>query len=390
MGNGMQSPLSPKDRLLHELKDPVKRRAFVEGHARDTIASQLRMLRTAREWEQADVAERLGNRRLQPMVSRYENPDYGRYSVRTLLELAEVFDVALVVRFEPFSELVRWDWASSATTLCPPGFEKDGRLSQLEAEIRIASDEGDGTSPRVGGSLSPGPIVRNNTSRSEPSKFERGTRIETDGEVHRELSPAVEMVQVHRLADVFGSITQDEVRRMLEGVDRRTAKGRRDYAILLLLVTYGLRVEEVANLTLDDLDWERERLQVPEGKAGQSAAHPLAGSVAEALIDYLQQGRPETTDRHVFMRTLAPRAPISAGAVYSSVALYLRKAGIQVHLPGARALRRKCVQRRVDAKLPLKRISDYMGHRPSQSIQVYAKAPIASVREVALRDGDTP
>jgi integrase/recombinase XerD len=66
-----------------------------------------------------------------------------------------------------------------------------------------------------------------------------------------------------------GTVTWDEVRRLLEVVDRRTIRGRRDYAILFLLVIYGLRAHEVARLTLDDVDWKRERLQVPERKAGQ-------------------------------------------------------------------------------------------------------------------------
>ncbi|MGO8731632.1 MAG: helix-turn-helix domain-containing protein [Terriglobia bacterium] len=186
MGNGIQSPLSLKERLLNELKDPLYRRAFVEGHARDTIAFQLRMLRKAREWEQGDVAERLGNRKLQPMVSRYENPDYGRYSVRTLLELAEVFDVALVVRFEPFSELVRWDWASSATTLCPPRFEKDIRLSQMGAEIRTAETEQTGNVQRLGLSLVLGSIAESNPSHSKQSNTELAGLIKTDGGAYRE------------------------------------------------------------------------------------------------------------------------------------------------------------------------------------------------------------
>ena len=102
------------------------------------------------------------------------------------------------------------------------------------------------------------------------------------------------MPQVYRLADVPRSITWDEVRRTLEAVDRRTIRGRRDYAILLFLVTYGLRAHEVAKLTLEDIDWKRERFQVPERKAGHATAYPLAGVVAEALIDYLKRGRPET------------------------------------------------------------------------------------------------
>jgi integrase len=83
------------------------------------------------------------------------------------------------------------------------------------------------------------------------------------GVIAQDLSDAVEMPQVYRLADVPRSITWDEVRRMLEAVDRRTVRGRRDYAILLLLVTYGLRAHEVAKLTLDDIDWKRERLTWP-------------------------------------------------------------------------------------------------------------------------------
>ncbi len=206
--------------------------------------------------------------------------------------------------------------------------------------------------------------------------------------IAEDLSGAVEMPQVFRLADVPRSITWDEVRRMLETVDRRTARGRRDYAILLLLVTYGLRAHEVAKLTLDDIDWKRERLQIPERKAGHWTAYPLASVVAEALIAYLRCGRPQTEDRHVFFRALAPRAPISNGAISATVALYLRKAGVQVHRPGAHTLRHTCVQRLIDAEFPLKTIGDYVGHRSPQSTEIYSKVAIAALREVAMGNGE--
>ncbi len=204
----------------------------------------------------------------------------------------------------------------------------------------------------------------------------------------QDLSGAVEMPQIYRLANVPRFITWDEVRRLLEVVDRRTIRGRRDYAILLLLVTYGLRAHEVARLTLDDVDWKRERLQVPERKAGHTTAYPLAGVVGEALIEYIKRGRPETTDRHLFFRVLAPRVPICAAAVSSSVAHYLHGAGIQVHRPGSHTLRHTCVQRLIDAEFPLKTIGDYVGHRSSQSTQIYTKVAIASLREVAMGDGE--
>jgi integrase/recombinase XerD len=206
--------------------------------------------------------------------------------------------------------------------------------------------------------------------------------------IAKDLSGAVEMPQAYRLADVPRSITWDEVRRMIEAVDRRTALGRRNYAILLLLVTYGLRAHEVAKLTLDDIDWKRERLQIPERKAGHWTAYPLANVVAEALIEYLRAGRPQTQDRHVFFRVLAPHSPITNGSVSATVAAYLRKAGVQVRRPGAHTLRHTCVQRLIDAEFPLKTIGDYVGHRSPQSTEIYSKVAIAALREVALGDGE--
>jgi site-specific recombinase XerD len=203
-----------------------------------------------------------------------------------------------------------------------------------------------------------------------------------------DLSTAVEMPQSYRLADVPRSITWHEVRMMFEAVDRRTVRGRRDYAILLLLVTYGLRAHEVARLTLDDIDWKRERLQIPERKAGHWTAYPLASVVAEALIEYLQSGRPQTEDRHIFFRTLAPRAPIRSSAISSAVAMYLHKAGVQVHRPGAHTLRHTCVQRLIDAEFPLKTIGDYVGHRSPQSTEIYTKVALAALRAVAMGNGE--
>jgi integrase/recombinase XerD len=91
---------------------------------------------------------------------------------------------------------------------------------------------------------------------------------------------------------------------MLEAVDRRTPVGRRDYAILLLLVTYGLRAREVANLTLDDFDWKRERLHVRERKADHIAVYPLSPVVGEAVVAYFSMGAPKLLIVICFSATL--------------------------------------------------------------------------------------
>jgi len=206
--------------------------------------------------------------------------------------------------------------------------------------------------------------------------------------VARNLSGTVESPRVYRLSSIPRSITWDEVHRMLEAVDRRTPAGKRDYAILLMLVTYGLRGREVAALTLDDIDWRRERLRIPERKAGHSTAYPLSPIVGEAILDYLQHSRPQTSDRHVFFRFLPPRGPMTFSGVSSRASHYLHKAGIPVSRPGSHTLRHTCVQRLVDATFSLKAIGDYVGHERTTSTQIYAKVAVDTLREIGSGVGE--
>ena len=123
-----------------------------------------------------------------------------------------------------------------------------------------------------------------------------------EGVLRRDLSKLIEVPQHYRLADIPRSIGWDSVQKMLDQVDRRTAVGRRDYTMLLLMVTYGLRAREVAALTLDDIDWKRDRLHVRERKADHTTAYPLAPVIGEAIIDYMKNGRPNVQSRGLFWR----------------------------------------------------------------------------------------
>lgn len=212
--------------------------------------------------------------------------------------------------------------------------------------------------------------------------------VHREGILPSDLSDSVGWPQVYRLSSIPRSISWADVNRVLAAVERRSESGRRDYAILLLLVTYGLRAREIAALTLDDIDWKRERLAIPERKAGHSTAFPLSSVVGEALADYLRHGRPSTPDRHVFFRATAPRRPIGAAAVSSLARAHLLKAGVDVPRPGSHTLRHSAVQRLVDADFDLKTIGDFVGHRSARSTEVYAKVAVEALREVALGDGE--
>lgn len=205
---------------------------------------------------------------------------------------------------------------------------------------------------------------------------------------NRDLGATVEPPRRYQLANVPRSISWDEVRRMLDVVDRRCAVGKRDYAILLLLVTYGLRGHEVAGLTLEHIDWKRERLLVPHRKAGHTTAYPLSSVIGEAILDYLQGARPHTEERRLFFRVIAPIRPVTPVTVSNRVTHYLRKAGIRVRRPGSHTLRHTCVQRLVDAEFNFKVIGDYVGHASPSSTSIYSKVDVETLRTVALDHGE--
>jgi integrase/recombinase XerD len=206
--------------------------------------------------------------------------------------------------------------------------------------------------------------------------------------VRHDLSVTVDGPRTYHLSEIPRAISAADVERTLAVVDRRSIVGRRDYAMLMLLVVYGLRAREVAALTLDDVDWRASVLHVRGRKAGHAGAYPLAPEIGEAVLEYLRHGRPETTDRRIFFHITAPRAAITYRVVSYRAKVYLRKAGITVSRPGSHTLRHSCAQRLVDAEFSLKVIGDFLGHRHAASTRIYSKVAIEALREVALGDGE--
>jgi transcriptional regulator with XRE-family HTH domain len=111
----------------HQIQDSLANKEYRDAlaveHVNTTLAIQIRKMREARQWNQSALAERLSKH--QETISQWENPDYGRYSISTLKELASAFDVALLVKFIPFSELVEDMVHLSPIRLCPPSFDEE-------------------------------------------------------------------------------------------------------------------------------------------------------------------------------------------------------------------------------------------------------------------------
>jgi integrase/recombinase XerD len=139
--------------------------------------------------------------------------------------------------------------------------------------------------------------------------------LHVDGILEGSLVAAVPTAASWRLAGLPQGLAPGEVAKLLAACDRRTRTGRRDFAVLMLLVRLGLRAGEVAALELDDIDWRAGELTV-RGKGDRHERLPLPDDVGQALVAYLQRGRPATAQgRRVFVRVRAPHGPMTTGAV---------------------------------------------------------------------------
>jgi integrase/recombinase XerD len=202
-----------------------------------------------------------------------------------------------------------------------------------------------------------------------------------------DLSTAVISPRVYKQEQCPRFLTRAEVDAVLAAIDRRTPSGKRSYAMLLLLATYGLRGIEVQSLRLDDIDWRNDRIRIANRKAGNSTDYPPNAAVGEAIHDYLKEGRPASTHREVFLTAIAPIKPLTCPEpIAYQVRKYLARAGITIAHPGTHSFRYSCAQRLLESGTPLKTIGDYLGHTHPDSTQRYLKIAIDQLREVALGD----
>jgi site-specific recombinase XerD len=161
-------------------------------------------------------------------------------------------------------------------------------------------------------------------------------------------------------------------------------RGRRDYAILLLLARLGLRASEVVGLTLDDLDWEGGRLAL-RSKGGQPDQLPLPADVGAAVAAYLQRGRPPCTTRRLFLRLLAPWGPLTdASSISVLVARHLAAAGVQAPHTGAHVFRHTLATDLLRHGASLAEIGALLRHRSLNTTALYAKVDFAALRPLAL------
>jgi site-specific recombinase XerD len=204
------------------------------------------------------------------------------------------------------------------------------------------------------------------------------------GAIERDLSACVPRVADWRLATIPKYLSPEEIDRLLDACDPRTAVGRRDEAILRLLAHLGLRAGEVVALELDDIHWRVGEITVRGSKRLPHDRLPLLADVGEALATYVHNDRPHDPTRRVFLCMRAPRRGFAGpGAVSTIVRRALARAGLCPAVKGAHLLRHSLATRMLRHGASLREIGEVLRHRSVNTTEIYAKVDVAGLRGLA-------
>jgi integrase/recombinase XerD len=219
------------------------------------------------------------------------------------------------------------------------------------------------------------------------------------GEVPPGLDTQIDTPRVYRGEQLPRALPWDTVQTLLKAIDRTTPMGRRDYAMFLLIATYGLRACEIVTLTIDDVEWRAARLRIPQRKTRGSLWLPLTDDVGTALLEYLRQGRPALAVRRqrvpfrggppplyreLFLRHRTPVGVLKPTAVTEAFQAWSKRSGLTIPFQGAHCLRHSYAVHLLRAGISLKTIGDLLGHRTLESTCVYLRLAVEDLREVAL------
>jgi integrase/recombinase XerD len=181
-------------------------------------------------------------------------------------------------------------------------------------------------------------------------------------------------------------LKRGDVLRLLASTEGNRPADKRDRAILMLFVAYGLRAGEVRSLQLDDIDWENELIRVRCPKPGRTHCYPLSRGVGQAILSYIREVRPSGFGRTLFFTSRSPIQPFGRSALGKIVRDRLNGLGVTAGKRGTHALRHAAAQHLLDHGMPMKVIGDFLGHRNPTSTAIYAKVNLNALREVGNFD----
>ena len=204
------------------------------------------------------------------------------------------------------------------------------------------------------------------------------------GYLPRDLVHAVPVLATWRLAHLPRGLSWEQVKRLLKAPDRRTAVGRRDYAMILLVATYGVRIGQVTALRRQDIRWHEQTIAFAPSKGGKALKFPLETSVAEALLAYVRRDRGTAPFDEVFLTIRGPRRPFGVNNhLGAALKTYYQRAGITAMVIGTNSIRHAVATRLLEQGSSIKTIADLLGHRHIETTYIYTKVDLTQLRTLA-------
>jgi site-specific recombinase XerD len=215
--------------------------------------------------------------------------------------------------------------------------------------------------------------------------------LHVQGMLRVELVHAVEVPGPYRRSRPPQVLSDSDVERLLTAVDRSTALGKRDYAMLVLAARCGLRPSDIRQLRFEHVHWRKQRIVFVQSKTQRALELPLLAEVDEALVDYIRAGRPRCPAREIFLRHIAPIQPFApCNNLCGVMDRALRAAGIEVpgHRSGLYLLRHSLATRMLGCGVRLDTISDVLGHVSADTTVSYTQVDMVQLRSVSLAEDE--
>lgn len=206
-------------------------------------------------------------------------------------------------------------------------------------------------------------------------------------EVKTDFAAKTPMVQARKQTRIPSVWTVDELKKLIEAIDRGSPRGKRDYAIILLACCLGLRCTDIIYLKMDNFHWEDKKLIFTQSKTRTPISLPITQEVGWAVIDYLKYGRPKIDCPYLFVKHMAPFGPFAEGDHLSQL---IKKYMELAHLPtlkkrrGMHSLRHTLASTLLEKDTPLTIISEILGHADPDSTAVYLKVNLTKLKECSL------
>ena len=182
--------------------------------------------------------------------------------------------------------------------------------------------------------------------------------------------------------------SDEEVAKIINGIDRSTVCGKRDYAILMLAIHTGLRGVDVLTLTFDSIDWVKKEIHLIQSKTSQALTLPVPTSALNAIADYVLNARPESQERSkIFLRSKKPYEPMKTWTSHTVVRRNAEKVGLKwaaEERKGFHSFRRTIASWMLEAEVPLEMITEILGQRNTNSARPYIAVHQTKLADCAL------